>query len=281
VFPDAAAGSDERRMQRIATELALPKTTFVFPPEAPEACARVRIFTPSHELPMAGSPTIGTTFALARAGRLRAGAEKAVLGLGIGPTTVGLEWAQSALRFALMTQPIPTFGPIVTDAVAVAEAVGVQPSDLEVGTLPVQIASSGVPFLYGPLRSRAAVDAATIERGRLRALLLSVNLDELPVFVCSREQADDDAKVYSRMFGPCIGIPEDPATGAASGPLGAYLLQHNAVSADKASRFVNLQGVRMGRPGRIHISLSSRAGALEEVRVGGEAVVVGEGTFFE
>lgn len=279
VFPDAA-GIEERRMQRIANELALPETTFVFPPEAPETCARVRIFTPSQELPMAGSPTIGTTFALARAGRLRAGADKAVLGLGIGPTTVGLEWGQSSLRFVWMTQPMPTFGPIVTDAIAVAEAVGVQPSDLEGGSLPVQIASSGVPFLYVPLRSRAAVDAATIERARLRALLRAVNRDELPVFVFSRQQADDDATVYSRMFGPCIGIPEDSATGAASGPLGAYLVQHNAVSTDNASRLVNLQGVRMGRPGRIHISLSSRAGVLAEVRVGGEAVVVGEGAVF-
>jgi trans-2,3-dihydro-3-hydroxyanthranilate isomerase len=83
------------------------------------------------------------------------------------------------------------------------------------------------------------------------------------------------------MFGPCIGIPEDPATGAASGPLGAYLLQHSAVSADNASGLVNLQGVRMGRPGRICISLSSRAGILEEVRVGGEAVVVGKGTVLD
>ena len=74
---------------------------------------------------------------------------------------------------------------------------------------------------------------------------------------------------------------EDPATGAASGPLGAYLLQHNAVSAHNASRLVNLQGVRMGRPGRIYISPSSRAGVLEKVRVGGEAVVVGEGTVLE
>ena len=115
VFPDAA-GIDERRMQQIANEMALPETTFVFPPEAPETDARVRIFTPSRELPMAGSPTIGTIFALAGAGRLRAGADRAVLGLGIGPTTVGLEWGQNALRFAWMTQPIPTFGPIVTDS---------------------------------------------------------------------------------------------------------------------------------------------------------------------
>ena len=165
VFPDAA-GIDERRIQRIANEMALPETTFVFPPEVPEADARVRIFTPSRELPMAGSPTIGTVFALAGARRLRAGADKTVLSLGIGPTTVGLEWGQD-LRFAWMTQPIPTLGPIVTDRVAVAAAVGVQPCDLAGGNLPVQVASSGVPFLYVPLRSRAAVDAAYVERGRL------------------------------------------------------------------------------------------------------------------
>jgi len=277
VFLDAA-GIDERRMQRIANEMAFPESTFVFPPEAPGTDARVRIFTPSRELPMAGHPTIGTTFALARAGRLRPGAGKTVLGLGIGPTTVGLEWGQNGLGFAWMTQPLPTFGPIVTDNVAVAAAVGVQPCDLAGGNLPVQVASSGVPFLYVPLRSRAAVDAASVERARLCTLLRAVNLEELPVFVFSCQPADDDATVYSRMFAPGFGIPEDPATGGASGPLGAYLLQYNAVSADNASRLVSLQGVRMGRPSRIYIALSARVGVLEEVRVGGEAVVVGEGT---
>jgi trans-2,3-dihydro-3-hydroxyanthranilate isomerase len=276
VFLDAA-GIDEQRMQRIANEMAFPETTFVFPPEAPGTDARVRIFTSSRELPMAGHPTIGTTFALAGAGRLRAGADKTVLGLGIGPTTVGLEWSQNGLRFAWMTQPIPTFGPIVTDTVAVAAAIGVRPGDLA-GNLPVQVASSGVPFLYIPLNSRTAVDSASLERTRLCTLLRAVDLEELPVFVFSPEPADDDATVYSRMFAPVLGIPEDPATGGASGPLGAYLLQHNAVSADTASRLVSLQGVRMGRPSRIHIALSIRVGVLEEARVGGEAVVVGTGT---
>jgi trans-2,3-dihydro-3-hydroxyanthranilate isomerase len=83
------------------------------------------------------------------------------------------------------------------------------------------------------------------------------------------------------MFGPCIGIPEDPGTGGAGGPLGAYLLEYNAVSADNASRLVSLQGVRMGRPSRIYIALSARAGVLEEISVGGEAVVVGEGTVLD
>ncbi len=94
----------------------------------------------------------------------------------------------------------------------------------------------------------------------------------------SPEPADDDATVYSRRFGPVLGIPEDPGTGSACGPLGAYLLNYKAVSDKIASRLVSLQGVRMGRPSRIRIALSSRAGVLEEVQVGGEAVVVGEGT---
>ena len=184
VFLDAA-GIDEKRMQRIANELALPETTFVLPPEAAGTDVRVRIFTPSLELPMAGSPTVGTTFALAGAGRLRAGADKTVLGLGIGPTTVGLEWGPGALRFAWMTQPLPTLGPVIADTVAVAAAIGVQPSDLAGGHLPVEIASSGVLFVYVPLKSRAAVDAASLDRARLCALLRAVNLEEHPV-LCSR-----------------------------------------------------------------------------------------------
>lgn len=277
VFLDTA-GIDEQRMQRIANEMALPETTFVSSPEAAGTDARVRIFTPSQELPMAGSPTVGTTFALAGAGRLRAGADKTVLGLGIGPTTVGLEWSPKGLRFAWMTQPIPTFGSIITDTAAVAAALGVQPCDLAGGNLPVQVASSGVPFLYVPLNSRAAVDSASLERTKLCTLLRAVDLEELPVFVFSPEPADDDATAYSRMFAPVLGISEDPGTGAASGPLGAYLLKYKAVSGKTASRLVSLQGVRMGRPSRIHIALSIRAGVLEEVRVGGEAVVVGTGT---
>ena len=135
VFLDAA-GIDERRTQRIANEMALPETSFVLPPEAPGTDARVRIFTPSQELPMAGSPTIGTTFALAGAGRLPAGADKAVLGLNIGPIAVGLEWGPSGLRFAWMKQPLPTLGPVVADTVAVAAALGVQPSDVAGGHPP-------------------------------------------------------------------------------------------------------------------------------------------------
>jgi trans-2,3-dihydro-3-hydroxyanthranilate isomerase len=186
---------------------------------------------------------------------------------------VGLEWGQNGLRFAWMNQSIPTFGPVVTDTVAVAAALGIQPRDLAGRNIPVQVVSSGLPFLYVALNSRAAVDVAAVDRAKLCAFLRALDLEEHPVFVFSPEPADDGATVYSRMFGPALGIPEDPGTGSACGPLGAYLLKYKAVSANIESRLVSLQGIRMGRPSRIHIALSSRAGVLEEVQVGGEGTI--------
>jgi trans-2,3-dihydro-3-hydroxyanthranilate isomerase len=272
------AGLDAALMQRIANEMAFPETTFVFPAELPGTDARVRIFTPSRELPMAGHPTLGTTFALAAAGRLPVSLETLVLGLGVGPTPLRLEWGSAGLRFAWMTQAYPTFGPTLDDQTGIAAALGVQPGDVLAGKPPVQVASSGVPFLYVPLRSRAAVDAAAVDRAALRELLRAVNQEELPVFVFSLERGDDGATAYSRMFAPVFGIHEDPATGGASGPLGGFLFHHGEVSAGQAARLVSLQGVRMGRPSRIHVELRMRDGTPQDMQVGGEAVVVGEGT---
>jgi trans-2,3-dihydro-3-hydroxyanthranilate isomerase len=102
--------------------------------------------------------------------------------------------------------------------------------------------------------------------------------DGLPVFVFSLEKVNDDATVFSRMFAPVFGIPEDPATGGAIGPLGGYLVHHGAVSAKQAAHMVSLQGVKMGRPSRIHISIHPRDGVIDRVRVSGQSVLVGEGT---
>jgi trans-2,3-dihydro-3-hydroxyanthranilate isomerase len=277
VFLDAEDLVD-REMQRIANEMAFPETTFVLSPETPGTDVRVRIFTPLRELPMAGHPTIGTTFALAGAGRLPASSPAVVLGLGVGPTPVKLEWGPAGLRFAWMKQSLPVFGAVIADKAGVAAALGLQLEGVAGGELPVQVASSGVPFLYVPLRSRQAVDAASLDRAALCALLRAANVEELPVFVFSVAPADDDASAYSRMFAPGFGIAEDPATGGASGPLAAYLLKYSVVPARAAPPLVNLQGVRLGRPSRMHISLNYRERALDEIWVGGQAVVVGEGT---
>jgi trans-2,3-dihydro-3-hydroxyanthranilate isomerase len=277
VFLDVPAGITGTVMQQIAAEMAFPETTFVFAADSAGTDARVRIFTPATELPMAGHPTIGTTFALAHAGRLTSARRSATLGLGIGPTRVDLEWDASELRFVWMTQAVPQFGDVIPHQNGVAAALRLTPSDV-CATLPVQPLSSGVPFLYVPLVSRRAVDACTVDSGRLDALWQSAGMDPLPLFVFTPEQGGDDATVYSRMFAPSLGIAEDPATGGASGPLGAYLVRHGIVAPDAARGIVSLQGVRMGRPSRIHIAIGVRGSEIHDVRVGGAAVLAGEGT---
>lgn len=265
-------------MQTIAREMAFSETTFILPAETSDTDVRVRIFTPSTELPMAGHPTIGTTFALAHEGRIPRGRPTVTLGLGVGPTPVLLEWESDRLRFAWMMQPVPEFGPTPTDIKRLASALEVEEKNIRDTMLPVQVVSSGVPFLFVPLLSRAAVNTAVLDRDALRRFCQAADLPELPVFVFSLEKVDDDATVFSRMFAPVFGIPEDPATGGASGPLGCYLVHHGAVPAKQAAHMVSLQGVKMGRPSRIHISIGARDGLIDRVRVGGQSVLIGEGT---
>jgi len=274
VFTDARGLSDDR-MQRLACEMNFSESTFVLPPEEPGTDARVRIFTPGLELPMAGHPTIGTTFALAHAGRIEPGASRITFGLKIGPTPVDLEWRDTVLAFAWMTQRAPSFGAVVTDRAVAAAAIGLGAEALAPG-LPVQPVSCGVPFLMVPLRDRQAVDAASSQAAGL-AQLFAVLPEPLGIFLFSVEPPGSAETVYSRMFGAAVGITEDPATGGASGPLGCYLVRHGVVAGDAARRLVSLQGVKMRRASRIHVAIGGTADAIDEVRVGGEAVLVGTG----
>jgi trans-2,3-dihydro-3-hydroxyanthranilate isomerase len=277
VFMDGV-GLDATRMQRIAGEMAFPETTFVFPSGSAEADAWVRIFTPSRELPMAGHPTIGTTFALAARGQIAEGAPRVTLALGVGPTPVFLEWENRRLRFAWMRQPVPEFGFVAAHLERLASALGIEERDIRDSGLPPQQVSSGVPFLFVPLATRDAVNRASIDRAALYAFFQANGQPELPVFVFTLERGKDDATAFSRMFAPLFGIPEDPATGGASGPLGAYLLHKGAVTPQQATRMLSLQGVAMGRPSRIAISVLTRNGDINEVRVGGTCVALGAGS---
>ena len=161
VFPEPR-GLTPAQMQSIAREMNFSESTFIFPPEA-GGDFRMRIFTPNEELPMAGHPTIGSTFALAAEGAIEPGRPEFVFELGVGPTPVSLEWGDAGLSFAWMTQPLPAFGAIVADRAGFAAAVGLDESDLAAG-LPVQSVSCGVPFLFAPIASRRAVDSVAIDR---------------------------------------------------------------------------------------------------------------------
>src|SRR5207237_10382376 len=129
---------DASVMQRIPRGMAFPESPFVLPKEDPSTDMRMRIFTPWRELPMAGHPTVGSTFALAHTGVIKPGRERFVFGLGVGPTRVDLDWTGDQLAFAWMYQQRPTFGDPIGDVRGLARALGLDPGSMLSG-LPVQV----------------------------------------------------------------------------------------------------------------------------------------------
>jgi trans-2,3-dihydro-3-hydroxyanthranilate isomerase len=276
VFPDASGLSDAM-MQTIAREMNFSESTFIMPPEAAGTDVRMRIFTPGLELPMAGHPTIGSTFALAELGVIAPGRERWVFGLNVGPTPVELTWTGRRLGFAWMDQQRPDFRTPLTPADDITRAIGVSMEMVPDG-LPIEEISCGANFIFVPLKTRAAVDAAEPDTARIKQLTSAFPSGRVAVFLFSAEPVDADVTVYSRMFAPGFGITEDPATGGASGPLGSYLVKHGLVPHTGVSEMISLQGVKIGRPSRIHIRIASDARrTITRVQVGGTAVRVARG----
>jgi trans-2,3-dihydro-3-hydroxyanthranilate isomerase len=275
---------DTDAMLALTRESNYSECTFVFPPEQAGVDHRVRIFTRTAETPFAGHPTIGTAFALAHGGVFARGATKTTFGLGVGPTNIDLEWKGSQLAFAWMTQLRPTFGKTIDDAIALAAAIGVDSSAVRLNpataaNVPAaQEVHCGSTFLIVPLATRKAVDAAVLDRAKLDAVLAAAGLQRRGVYVVSTERGQDDAAVYSRLVG--TGGIEDPATGSAAGPAGCFLVKHGLVAPDiTGAPIVFLQGVQVRRPSRIHVRVATSADReISSVKVGGTAVVVGEGS---
>jgi trans-2,3-dihydro-3-hydroxyanthranilate isomerase len=267
------AGLEAETMQGFTRESNYSECTFVFPPEQAGTDHRVRIFGRTAEMPFAGHPTIGTAFALAHAGVLKPSMKKTVFGLGVGPTNIDLEWKSSALAFAWMTQLKPTFGKTIDDTRALAAAIG-----LDAGAVvkPAQEVHTGSTFLIVPLATRKAVDAAVQDRAKMDAVFAAAGVQRRGLYIFSTERAQDDATAYSRLLP--AGGSEDPGTGSAAGPAGAFAVKHGFVPADRAASIVLLQGVLVRRPSRIHVRVDSSGTEIASVKVGGSSVVVGEGT---
>jgi trans-2,3-dihydro-3-hydroxyanthranilate isomerase len=269
-------GLTTETMQAVAKEFNLSETTFVLPADDPRNDWRVRIFTPGQELPMAGHPTVGTSFVLAREHLIRrdSAETKIVLEEGVGPVPVRVEFKDGEPVFAEMSQPLPKFGPQLTDSRAVAAMLSLDAADID-AELPLEVVSCGVPFLFVPLRT---LDAA--RRARPRAdLIEQAGADGVPpqVFIFTREVEHAGSTVHSRMFAPGLGITEDPATGGASGPLGCYLVRHRLVACDTSVEIVSEQGIEMGRPSFIRIRIERSGDDITAVRVGGQCHFMGEG----
>lgn len=276
VFIDGQGLSDAE-MQSIALEMNLSETTFVLPPTDPKANVQVRIFTPAMELPLAGHPVVGTHWLLAELGRyaLTAPTTRVWGQLKVGTLPVDLSVDQGRVTRVTMTQAKPQYFTRVDDVGPLAAALGLSVADLTVGALKPQVVSTGVPQLMVPIASLDAMRRVRINSATLADLLKQLGTHL--AFLFSFETESPDAQVHTRSFAPGLGVSEDPATGSASGGLGAYLVHYNAIRLGQPTRFVIEQGIEMGRPSRLFVDVEGAPGAVETVRVGGTAVTLIEG----
>lgn len=254
VFKDGRGIRDDA-MQSIAKELHLSETTFVLPPKSSAADHRVRIFTPDTELPFAGHPTLGTAYVLAEG---KDGAMRLEEGVGVISVTLREGFVQ-------MVQPLPTFSGTTTSRKAAADALGLAVEEVR-SDVPIQVGSSGLPYLFVPLSNLKAVRRARRPNG------LDANVY---VFAMSAERSG--SHVHGRMFDQGLGIGEDPATGSAQGPLGAYIVAHELVQAAPTTRIRSEQGFEIGRPSILDIEVDRVGAAITAVRVGGRCVPMGGG----
>jgi trans-2,3-dihydro-3-hydroxyanthranilate isomerase len=259
-------GLSTAQMQAIANEFNLSETTFALPPTAPGADYRLRIFTPASELPFAGHPSVGSAWVLARNGLIGTGAVVQECGAGLLPVQVDADGAR-------VTGGQPRVGGAI-DAAAFAAAVGLTSADLD-DALPAGSAAAGVAYAFVPVRPDA-VARCEVNPAQLRSALAGAGLSGSPgVHVVSFDRARSHA--HARMFAPEVGVVEDPATGSAAVALAVFLVDRGVLPADGEAAFTVDQGIEMGRPSRMDVSVRSAAGAAVETSVGGRVALVARG----
>lgn len=268
-----ARGLSDRQMQQVAREFNFSESTFVLPAERGHA-RRVRIFTPTAEIPFAGHPNVGTAFVLASMGAF--GPIEAPLTVtfeeeaGLVPITISRRGGQPWCELAA---PEPLSLGRTVSAELVASAVSLAPGDVVTTTHPPQVASVGLPFLFAELRDRSALARARVYAPGFDALQAEGVEPKVHLYTRSADEFD----IRARMFAPFDGTPEDPATGSANCAL-AGMLAHHGDGSDGARSWRIAQGVEMGRPSLLEASAEKRGGVVVATRVGGASALVSEGT---
>jgi trans-2,3-dihydro-3-hydroxyanthranilate isomerase len=270
VLPDAR-GMTDAQMQQVAREFNFSETTFVLPPEAGHT-RRVRIFTPTAELPFAGHPNVGTGFILASIGELGPFDRVQIVTFeeGAGLVPIRVEPRDDGVWCELEAPERLTLGAGV-DLDLAAAAVSLTPADL-IEAHPPQEASAGLPFLFVELRDRDALSRARPNLEALRLLEEAGVSSKVHVFV----QRPASSEVYARMFAPLVSVAEDAATGSAACAL-AGLLAHRGDEASATPRWRIHQGIEMGRPSLLEARADKHDGVVLTTAVGGYSVLVGEG----
>ena len=273
VFTEPPVDLPGTMMQSIARELNLSETVFVLPPADKANHYRLRIFTPGAELLFAGHPTIGTGFVLQQQGMISPG-DVLRLEEGVGLIEVTLTHEPGNKLLVTMQQPIPQFGLIYEDRQNLAASLSLMPDDL-LADFPAQVVTSGNPFLFVPIKTLEAIQRIRVRLDLYQAIVAAVGVNGVYPFTTEVEQASSSA--HSRLFASHVGISEDPATGSAAGPLGAYLLHYGLVDATAAQHMICEQGFEMKRPSILHIHIEGSSEQITSVRVGGYTQAMGSG----
>jgi trans-2,3-dihydro-3-hydroxyanthranilate isomerase len=255
VFTDAR-DLDSVTMQALAREMGFSETVFVLPPQVEDADVRIRIFTPGNELPFAGHPTLGTAFVLG--GPLQRIVIRLEMGVGVVPVELEREGPQ--IVFGWMEQPVPRWEPFAR-ADDLQEALGVR------SALPVELYHLGPTHVFLELASADEVASLVPDQTAL------ARITDAGVNCFAR----DGSRWKTRMFAPVHGVPEDPATGSAAGPLAVHLARHGRIGFGEQIEIA--QGAEIGRPSTLYASAEGSPEQVERVRVGGSAVIVARGEF--
>ena len=266
---------DDARMQAIAAEFNLSETVFVRPPANKLHGAAIRIFTPRRELPFAGHPTIGAAVCLAieAAGENDGGHEMMlVLEEGIGPVRCGVALKRADAGHAIFDLPrLPEEGGPAASRDAIAAALDVSPREIGFENHQPSISSAGMPFVFVPLR-----DLAVIARAKANLPAWSEAFGDLGAYLYCRETTSAGRHFHARMFGPTLGIAEDPATGVAVAAF-ADVVRRFDEPPGGSHRYVVEQGFEIGRPSLIALEIDMNDGRIEGARISGDAVVVARG----
>jgi trans-2,3-dihydro-3-hydroxyanthranilate isomerase len=272
VLPQATGLSD-RQMQQIAREFNFAESTFVFP--SGTHTRRVRIFTPTREIPFAGHPNVGTAFVLATTGELGAMGEtvtNVVFDEAAGEVPITIQRKNGSIWSELQAPQRVSLGK-TTSAEAVARAVSLTAGDIVTRTHQPQVASVGLPFLFAELSGRDALERSRPSLDGIEALVA----EGLPPDVHLYVRSGDEFDIRCRMFAPVDGIPEDPATGSANCSLVGLLAHYNPAASGSFAHKI-AQGVEMGRPSVLHAKAEKKDGVVTDIRIGGTSIMVAEGT---
>jgi trans-2,3-dihydro-3-hydroxyanthranilate isomerase len=265
VFTDASQ-IEEPVMQKIAREMNLAETAFLLPSDNPDCAARVRIFTPQKEMIFAGHPTIGTSFVLLDEAIVPPNSDSFCLEEKIGPVQI---WVENRERPMIWLRTPAISEGKQYDGSICAQAVGLEEDDLL--NIAPQLLDAGNPTLLIALKDKETVDRAWLDEHGMSSLRDGA-AEPFCVFVFSITQEG----AYSRMFAPDYGVPEDPATGSATGPLAAFMIKHGFISGVSGTRLISEQGTKMRRRSFLHVRIAGDGGA-DGIYVGGHVTAIAQG----